>query len=144
MTNNNSTSYLNNLLNNTTNIKSFINDNYENFESTPFHIAFSNIIDKKELVFSEILRASNVAESTGYQLREGRRNPSRDKVLQLCIGANLSLEESNYLLKCAGKSSLYVKDIRDAILIYCINHSISFIDVNIMLENESLPFLGKL
>ena len=51
-----------------------------------------------------------------------RRNPSRNKLLQLAFAMKLSLRETNRLLQAGGCNELYCKNRRDAIIIFCINH----------------------
>lgn len=45
------------------------------------------------------LKKAGITEATGYQYFDGKRNPSREKMIALAIGFSLTLEETNELLK---------------------------------------------
>ena len=88
-----------------------------------------------------ILRA-NLEKSYGHQLFNGKRNPSRDTVLQLAFALEADVAQAQEMLKIAQRSSLYPRIKRDAVLIYCLHHRISLIDTEIILEDLCLPLLG--
>ncbi|VEH02254.1 Uncharacterised protein [Slackia heliotrinireducens] len=88
------------------------------------------LLEEKELVRSRVVRESDLNETYGYQIFTGQRNPSRDKVLQLAFGMKLSIRESNRLLQAAGVNTLYPKDRRDAIILFCMNKGYSLQQTN--------------
>ena len=65
-----------------------------------------------------------------HQVFSGRRNPSRDRLLCLCIGMEVSLEETQQLLKQAAYAPLYPKQRREAIIAYGISHGMTLQQVN--------------
>ena len=65
-----------------------------------------------------------------HQIFSGRRNPSRSRLLCLCIGLGASLEETQELLKLCGLAQLYPKLRRDAIIIYGLTHRLSLFSIN--------------
>ena len=73
---------------------------------------------------------ANLNETFDYQIFTGARNPSRDKVLQIAFSMALTLRETNRALEAAGVSSLYSKDRRDAIIIFCLDRGCSLQKVN--------------
>ena len=78
-----------------------------------------------------ILRA-NLDKSYGHQLFNGKRNPSRDTVIQ----------QAQEMLKIARKSPLYPRVKRDTVIIYCLHNRISLADAEIILYDLGLPLLG--
>ena len=74
----------------------------------------------------------------GYQIFSGKRIPSRDKLISISFGMNLSLDETQALLKYAGFAPLYPKQKRDSLLIWGKNHQFSIYQINELLyaENE--------
>lgn len=80
------------------------------------------------------IKGSNIQEVYAYQIFKGQKNPSRDKLLCLCFGMKLTLEEIQRVLKIAGLSELYARNKRDAIIIFCINKEANLIDTNVMLD----------
>ena len=85
---------------------------------------------------------SGLEKSFGHQLFSGRRAPSRDTVLQLAFGFSLTPAEAQELLRIARKSPLYPRVKRDAAIMYCLFHGVSFVDTQIILYDLDLPVLG--
>jgi hypothetical protein len=85
----------------------------------------------------DIISQANFSKSYYYKILKGEKHPSRDIVLQLAFLIQASLEESNLLLKYAKYAPLYVKDPRDAILFHGIQHGLSLIEINHLLDEEN-------
>jgi transcriptional regulator with XRE-family HTH domain len=100
-------------------------------------------VEAKGLKISECLRNSQINESYGYQLFNGKRQPSRSKVIQLALGLSLTLEETNRLLKLAEKSELYVKDQRDAVVMFALNKKWTLYDTEALLIERGLESIIK-
>ncbi len=83
------------------------------------------LLREKDLKRSEAIRASGLNTTYGYQIIQGTRHPSRDNVIMLAFGLRCTLTETQRLLRCAGVSELWCKLRRDAIIIYCVEHSLS-------------------
>ena len=64
---------------------------------------------------------------------KGKRHPSRDKILRLCIGAGLTLRETTRALELSENAPLYPKSRRDIIITVAINQSTTVIDTNLLL-----------
>ena len=88
-----------------------------------------------------ILRA-NLEKSFGHQLFSGKRNPSRDTVLQLAFAIRADVDQAQEMLKVAQKSILYPRIKRDTVIIYCLHNKISLGDTEIILYDLGLPPLG--
>lgn len=88
------------------------------------------LLEQKGLRRSQVVHMANLNETFGYQIFTGQRNPSRNKVLQIAFAMALSLRETNRALEAAGVSSLYSKDRRDAIIIFCLDRGCSLQKVN--------------
>ena len=80
------------------------------------------LLDEKGLERAEVVRASGLNDTFGYQIFMGQRGASRNKVLQLAFAMGLSLKEADRLLQAAGANELYCKNRRDAIIIFCLVH----------------------
>lgn len=90
----------------------------------------NELLEAKRLKRSQVVHMANLNETFGYQIFTGARNPSRDKVLQIAFAMALTLRETNRALEAAGVSSLYSKDRRDAIIIFCLDRGCSLQKVN--------------
>lgn len=89
------------------------------------------LLEAHGLVRKDAIHAANLNETYGYELFTGKkRNPGRDKVLQLAFGMGLTLRETDRLLQVAGASRLYCKDRRDAIIIFCLDRGVTLQEAN--------------
>ncbi|MGX7243627.1 helix-turn-helix domain-containing protein [Enterococcus quebecensis] len=100
-------------------------------------------LNNKQLSKSTVLKKAGITEATGYQYFDGKRNPSREKVIALTIGLALTLEETNELLKKTGYAQLYPKHPWDAVVIYGISHCLSIPEIDDYLYNEGLKTFGE-
>lgn len=100
-------------------------------------------LSAKQLSKSAVLKKAGIAEATGYQYFDGKRNPSREKVIALTIGLELTLEETNELMKKTGYAQLYPKHPWDAVVIYGISHNLSIPEIDDYLYNERLKTFGE-
>lgn len=87
---------------------------------------------------SSIIKNSNIYRTYGYEILNGKKMPARDKLLQICIGNNFTLDETNRTLTIAKLGILYAKDSRDSIIIYSINNKLNLITTNILLDEYNL------
>lgn len=98
---------------------------------------------QKDVERAEVVRRAGIDRSFGFQIFQGTKNPSRDKVLQLAIGFELGYEEAQALMKAAQKPALYPRLKRDAAVIYCLNKRLNFTDAQAVLSGLGLTILGK-
>lgn len=89
------------------------------------------------------VRRAGIERSYGYQLFNGTRKPSRDKAIQLAIGFEMDVPQTQALLKVARQSPLAPQTKRDAAILYAILHRLSLEALQQLLETLRLPLLGK-
>ena len=70
------------------------------------------------------------------------RNPSRDTVLMLAFGFELSLDETQQILKVARQTPLHPKVKRDAVIAYCLHHQKTIVETQQVLYEYGLPLMG--
>lgn len=100
------------------------------FEDKSLSQYLQDMLKAKNLKRSDVIRAANINETFGYQIFTGARGARRDTVLQLAFAMGLTLFETGRLLRSAGVNSLYCKNRRDAIIIFCITHGYSLQKTN--------------
>ena len=100
------------------------------------------LLDQKETSKAEVIYRAGLDTVSGYQIFNGTRKPSRDKLLQLAFGFPLTYKETLTLLKIAGASSLYVRRRRDSIIIFALNKGFSLEQLNELLEQEDEAYLA--
>jgi len=121
---------------NSTNVSQFINKYDESFSDINFTNYVKLIIQKKGLKKSKVIKKAGLHRTYAYQILSGHKRPSRDKVLRFSFGLELDLNETQQLLKVAQYSTLYPKNKRDAIIIYCKCYGYNLITTNELLYNN--------
>lgn len=112
------------------NIGEYLKENSRYMVSGELSAYLSNILEKKGLVKSAIIKKTEMSEVMGYQIFSGVRNPSRDSLICLCIAMELTVEETQSLLQIGGFASLFPKNKRDVIIINGINSGLSVARIN--------------
>ena len=99
-------------------------------------------IAKKNLLVADVVKNSCMSKDYAYALLNGnRKNPTKDRIIALCLAIGMSLLETQRALKICGMV-LYSKNKRDAAIIICINRGIYDIDrVNDFLLDNGLEIL---
>ena len=106
-------------------------------------IYLNNILENKGLVKSKIIKKTELSEVQCYQIFDGRRKPSRDSLLSICIAMELSLDETQQMLKTGGFAPLYPKNKRDVIIIKGIQNNLSVAQINERLYDMDLPTINS-
>lgn len=125
-------------LENFSSFEEYKNANKDNLIDKSLSEYLRELISEKNLSKAEVIRKSELNENYAYQLFSGlKKSPSRDKLICLSAGMDLSVEETNSLLKLAGFLPLYPRTKRDSIIIMNINAQKSVIEINEALFEEN-------
>lgn len=127
-----------NELKNSNNIDNYLKDNEKIIINNSISEHLCKIFEERSLSKTEIIRKSDINEIYAYQILSGKRIPSRDKTICLCIGANFTVEDTNKTLKIGGYAPLYPKSQRDSIIIYGIHNNYTIWQINEDLFNHGL------
>lgn len=125
------------------NLRRFFSQEAENLILPTFSEYLQAMCRQRIEVPEHIICRANLDKSYGHQLFSGRRNPSRDTVIQLAFGFGMDVDDAQEMLRIARKSSLYPRVRRDTAIIYCLHNHISLIDTQIILDDLDLPVLGS-
>lgn len=129
------------ILNDSHDIGDVLQDHEEEFIQVSVSEYLTALIEQKNLVKSEIIKRSGIDRVYGYQILNGTRTPSRDKLIQLAFGMQLGFRETQRLLAYNGFAQLYAKNRRDSIIIFAIKEKKTVIELNILLDkNEEKIF----
>ena len=120
-------------LKNTTDLKRFLDENTEHFSTKDFSRLLKDAIRKKGMSKAEVAKAAGMSDVYLHQLISGRRSPSRTRLLCICIGLGLTVDETQTLLFHAGMGQLYARNRWDAIIIYGIEHKMDLFAINDLL-----------
>lgn len=124
------------------NIDSYISANRPFFMEQDIPELLAELYEKKSISKADLARKSAMSVVYLHQVFSGRRKPSRDRLLCLCIGLEATLEETQRLLMQATYAQLYPKIKRDAIISFGIVHHMEVQEINDKLfdENEQILF----
>ena len=98
---------------------------------------------QKDIKLADVMRRSGLKKSYFYSLFDGKReNPTRDVLIQLAFGFQMSFEEVQEFLKHLGAAQLYPRITRDGAIIYAFQHGMDIIECDILLEeNNEMPLV---
>ena len=111
-------------------IDSYIKNNQTSFAERSVTELLASFYERQGLSKAELARRSCMSEVYLHQVFAGRRNPSRDKLLCLFIGMELSFDETQELLKEAAYAQLYPRIKREAVIIHGIVHHTPLEEIN--------------
>ena len=122
--------------------KTFYNENKQYLIITTLSEMLEQLLNKKGLKKSDVIKQSEMSEVYGYQIFSGIRVPERNKLLCLAVAMGLNIDEMQTLLKTAGYTPLYVKLPFDSVVLYGICKGMSVIEINELLYEYGLDTLG--
>lgn len=121
----------------------FMSRNEENFETKKFTEYLNDLCQKKELIPEQVIKAAQIDRTYGHQLFNGTRRPSRDKVIQLAIAFELSMDDTQELLRVAGRNELYPRIRRDAAIIFGLSKHMEMQQMQEFLASLDISILGE-
>ncbi len=128
-------------------VDTFLADNKEELitGAKPFAQYMRSCIREKGMQQQEVFIRADLSEGYGYKIiSEEKHTNQRDTILRLCIGAKLTLEETQRALKIYGSSPLYSRIPREAVIMVALNKGVTEIaEVNELLrKNKMNPLKG--
>ena len=130
-----------NEIKNTKNILDYMETNQKEMHLRPLKDFLTGLLVEKNITVAKVVEKSNLNKSYVYQIFNGKKYPSRDKVIALAFGLELNADETQKLLKETGFRELYPRDVRDALLIFAINQNMTIIEANELLYDHEIEVL---
>ena len=103
----------------------FVNEDIKDF--------WENIIESKNYSKSNIINKADFSYCYFYEVINGRKAPTKEKVVRLALAMKMTIDECQQALKVSGRSALPPKNRRDSILIYAIEQQMTVIQCNNLL-----------
>ena len=114
---------------------------FEEMPDLTFPILLDTYCVQKQIKKSELIKKTNLDRTYAYKIMNGFRVPSQDKVIQFALALHLDVHDTNLLLTLSNNKSLYPKIKRDALIIYSLNHQLSVIQTNELLDEYHFHIL---
>lgn len=99
------------------------------------------LLSQKNLRRADVIRGSLLGRAYVYRIFAGDKIPSRDKLIALSFGLQLTEEETQKMLKLSGNRELYARDERDALILFALQRNKSVMDANEMLLDHGFAVL---
>lgn len=125
-------------LRNATSAEQFVKENREELRLVSVAEYLNEMLIKYDLEKCDVAKRGGFAGNYPYQIFNGIKAASRDKLIQLAIGFPLAVEETQYLLRLGGHSELYVRNSRDAYIMFALEKRYGIAETN-----ELLYYNGK-
>ena len=134
------TEVLINELKSTGNVDKFINDKIEELNELSLSAYLRELLEKYGVDKSEVFRRAGMSDNTyGYELfRNDEKKASRDKLIRICIGFPLTIEETQKVLRHGKVRPLYPRDQRDAYILFALNKGFTLEELNDLLYEHKL------
>ena len=124
------TSDLETKLSRASSLEEFLSENEDSFVDSDFVSLLGSIFERKKISKATLAKRSGMSDVYVHQLFAGKRKPSRNRLLCLCIGMQVSLEECQELLRRNRNATLYTRTRRDAVIEYGILHHMELYEIN--------------
>lgn len=102
----------------------------------------NGLLHDRGLTVQDVVVGCHLSRSYAYQLFNGNRIPTRGFLLNLAFMLKLPEAEAQRLLKVAGRQPLYVRNRRDAAILYGLNHGMAAEETEELLRSLGEEGLG--
>ena len=106
-------------------IDEYLKGNGESFVYDKIKDFWETAIEKSGYSKSNIINKSDFSYCYFYDVINGRKIPGRDKIIRLILTMHLSVDECQEALRISGRSALYPRIRRDAIILFAISNGYS-------------------
>ena len=123
-------------------VEEFVLENQEELRVQSVAEYLNNMLITYNLEKRDVAKRAGFVGNYPYKIFNGMKNASRDKLLQIAFGFPLNLEETQQLLRLGGHSQLYVRDQRDAFLMFALEKGYDIQRTNNLLYENKKEILG--
>ena len=117
-------------------IKAFFDENELELTKETVQGYLGGLLMVKNLKTAEVAQLSGQGDYV-YKVFQGKRKASRDILLAISIGMNLTCPETQMLLRIAQTAQLDPRNRRDSVIIYSLNNGIPIESVNDLLFDNN-------
>ena len=116
-------------------IDEYLKGNGESFVYDKIKDFWEAAIEKSGYSKSNIINKSDFSYCYFYDVINGRKIPGRDKIIRLILTMHLSVDECQEALRISGRSALYPRIRRDAIILFGISNGYSIFQLSELLAD---------
>ena len=123
-------------------ITDFMEENRDVFNDMTIGEYIELEIEKRDIKKAHIIKKSGINKRYFNDIMAGNKAPKRRYIIRIFLAIKLDLRDVQWYLKACDYPQLFVKNKRDAIIIYCLNNKLSVDECNKMLNKIGLENLG--
>lgn len=124
-------------LKNADDIKTFLDLHEQEFLSQTLTDYLNELMSYKHITVAKIAKNSGIGEYV-YKIFSGERRATRDVLISVAFGMELSIEETQLLLRIAKFAILDSREKRDSVIIYAISHNMTVFECDDLLSENNL------
>ena len=102
-------------------------------DESPLPVWIAEMLSAKSLKRNQVVHASRLNQTFAYQIISGSRHATRDKLIQLAFGMQLSIDDASELLERGGTNALSPRCRRDVLIAYALDRSLSVLECDDLL-----------
>ena len=114
-------------------IKNFLTENDKYIKNMTLTQYFDILLKEKNIPKKDAINDSQLNYTYGYQILNGTRKATKDKLIQLCFGLRATPAEANRILILADAGGLYGKNRRDCVIIFALEKGLTLMETNELL-----------
>ena len=119
-------------------ITEFFEENQDAIYDFPLNECLKEYIRQQRFPHAKLVRESGMNRRYFYDILSGKRRPDQNYVLRLLLALRAPIADVQWLLRCARYPQLYIRNRRDAVILYAFEHTLSVKACNEMLKNLDL------
>lgn len=138
------TEQLTNEILSTDDIDEYFEKNEEFLNNISLLSELCRLLEEKGLKKSDVIAASGITVTYGYDLFSGYKNkkPSRNIILALSLAMQLDISQTQRLLKISGNGALYPRIPRDSVIMYAIQNSMTRCETDDLLNKRGMETIS--
>lgn len=117
-------------------LSDYLEENAELLKKRTIAEQLGRRLEERGLTRADVIAGCGLNDIYVHQIFAGKCKPSRDKVICLAFGMQLTAQETQALLKDCGYAALYARDRRDSIILYALDNKRSLMELNESLYDE--------
>ena len=125
------------------NLDEFLKRDKNKMLDIPLSEYLNRMLYEKDLSVADVIRGSGLTKSYVHLIFNGDRNPSREKLLAIGFGLKLKEVEMQRMLRIGGCSELYIKNSRDAAILFCVRKGLDLDETNDVLYKHKMDIIDE-
>jgi len=120
----------------------FFSENIEQMQPQNLRQYLGELCSSRGISPNKLMQDVDIDRNYGHKILSGNRTPTREYVLRMALGLELTIDECRKLLSISGNSQLYPRIPRDAAILYCLHHKFGYLATQEKLHEWGMTVLS--